>query len=416
MSLYTKYAGKKSFIGRYMDLRAAGESPESYDFWAAAWVLSSALGRDVFIDRPFAPVYLNLYTILVANSGITRKSTAVNFAHKVLKDVMPSGSAILSSRSSAEGVELMLARLSKDYGKAHLAISISELAVFVGREAYTKNIPTLLTDIYDCPAHRNSTTIKRGEAEHLNVYPTFFSASTPAWLETAINPAIIEGGFTSRVLFIMENARKRRVAWGKDADHSRDYDLMLGELRKCLDMAKRTGSIVLSKGAMRKYSNWYQHKPESLTPFLASFESREDAHMLRLAALMCISEGESEIQTIHITDAIKIINEVKGNSASLFEGGFKPDDRTLGINALMEALILADPVGMSRTDITKVTRRYMDTADTTHVLEVMNELDMVQRFILPASSKMGRKPSIWRASQEMVDNTYRKMLFSRLQE
>ena len=413
MSLYSKYAGKKTFIGRYMDLHSEGESPESYDFWSAIWVLSSALGRDVFIERPNAPIYMNQYIILVANSGVTRKSTAVNFAHKVLRDVMPEGAAILSSRSSAEGIELMLVRLSEQYGRAHLAISISELATFVGKEPYTKNIPALLTDLYDCPSHRANITIARGDTHSKNVYPTFLSASTPAWLQSSINPDVVAGGFTSRVLFILEDRRKQRVAWSKKGDRSRDYDLMLGNLRKVLATANHIGSIVLSKGAMRKYVNWYQHKSESTTPFLASFESREDSHMLRLAALLSISEGAKEIQTNHVTDAIRLIKDIKHTSASMFEGGLAPDARTLGVNALIEALTIAGQVGVKREDITKITRRYLDTKDTTHLLDIMHELEMVSKFASHLSTR-GRRPTIWRGTQRLQDESFKMALFNRI--
>jgi hypothetical protein len=412
MSLYSKYAGKKTFIGRYMALHSEGESPESYDFWSAIWVLSSALGREVIIDRPNAIIYMNQYIILVANSGITRKSTAVNFANKVLAEVMPKGSAMLSSRSSAEGIELMLVKLSAKYGRAHLAINISELATFVGKEPYTKNIPALLTDIYDCPYHRANITIARGDTFSRNVYPTFISASTPSWLETAINPAVVEGGFTSRVLFILEDRRKQRVAWAKKKQDPEDYGRMVRKLRKVVAMANRYGSIVLSRGAMRKYTNWYQHKRESVTPFLASFESREDSHVLRLAALLAISSNLKEIQTEHVTDALKIIADIKSTSSSMFEGGLAPDGRTLGVNALLETLVASHPVGLTRTQISKVTRRYIDTKDTNHLLEILHELEMVNKHIDHLKTS-GRRPTYYKPTQFLLSATHKQALFSR---
>jgi len=211
----------------------------------------------------------------------------------------------------------------------------------------------------------------------------------------------------------LEDRRKQRVAWGKKGNRERDYDLMLGNLRKVLAEANHIGSIVLSKGAMRKYSQWYQHKHESLTPFLASFESREDSHVVRLAALLSISESSKRIETIHVTDALKIIKDIKMTSAQMFEGGLAPDARTLGVNTLIESLVLAHPVGLKRTEITKVTRRYLDTKDTTHLLEIMHELEMVNKHELHLSTK-GRRPVLWKGTQRLLDETYKMALFNRL--
>ena len=396
-----------------MKLKSDGETPESYDFWCAMWVLSSMLGRGVHINRPNAPVYMNWYTILVADSGITRKSSAVNFAHKVLRDAKNESTRIMSNRSSAEGLDMVLIDQTIAYGKSYLAIVISELVRFMGREVHTRNIPGLLTDLYDCPDTRHNVTINRGTCDARNVYVTFLSASTPAWLQTAINPNVVEGGFTSRVLFILENHRKRRVAWSKVAPSEQDYEMMMFQLRGCVDRAQKVGQISLSRGAMRKYVNWYQHKPESLTPFLSSFESREDSHALRLAACLAISEDLVEIQTIHMTDAMKIIKYIKHSSAQLFEGGLKPDDQTLGVNALIETLMIAGAKGIKRTELTAKLRNYLSSEEITHILKIMHELGMVNEYKLHLQTR-GRRPVVWMATAKLADEAHRLTLNSKV--
>ena len=60
-----------------MDYMSYVETAESYDFWCAVWAIGDACGRRVYVDRPNIPVYLNWYIILAAESGSTRKSTAI---------------------------------------------------------------------------------------------------------------------------------------------------------------------------------------------------------------------------------------------------------------------------------------------------------------------------------------------------
>ena len=62
----------KTFIGRFMSFMNALETPYAYDFWAACYLISVAVGRHVHVPRPLAPVFLNWYIMLFAASGIPR--------------------------------------------------------------------------------------------------------------------------------------------------------------------------------------------------------------------------------------------------------------------------------------------------------------------------------------------------------
>ena len=84
---YNTVVPEGTFIHDYMAAQKGLETATAYDFWCAVWVLSSTLGRSVYVDRPRIPVYLNWYVLLVAETGVTRKSTAVVRARKLLSEV-----------------------------------------------------------------------------------------------------------------------------------------------------------------------------------------------------------------------------------------------------------------------------------------------------------------------------------------
>jgi len=65
------------------------ETAQAYDFWCALWAIGVGVTRDVYVDRPNAAVYLNWYIILAADSGITRKSTAINSISNLVKGTTP---------------------------------------------------------------------------------------------------------------------------------------------------------------------------------------------------------------------------------------------------------------------------------------------------------------------------------------
>src|SRR5262245_1037536 len=82
------YVKPGSFIANYMDWMSEQETPEMYDYMCALWCLSLALGRDVYVNRPRAPVHLNMYICLVSESGIMRKSTSIRMATSVVREYL----------------------------------------------------------------------------------------------------------------------------------------------------------------------------------------------------------------------------------------------------------------------------------------------------------------------------------------
>lgn len=419
---YNKMAKPGSFIDEYMKLFEHSETATSYDFWAACWLLSNASTRAVTIPRPNAPIYLNWYIILTAESGITRKSSAVNAAVKFYTEYLEyaqqsisngtirhryanrSLPAIIQRKSSPEQFEARLHHLTMDTGSASAAIAVSELVTFLGREGYNRAMPGLLTDLYDCPRARDggSPVVDR---DYRNTFITFLSASTPSWLLRAINPDVIEGGFTSRVVFIHEERRKRKVPW-PDAGPAGGSDQRERVLRLYHQIAERLREldhIELSDRALSKFSTWYRRKPESDDPFRQSFESREDAHVLRLAAIMAISEQAYIISEHHVSRSIQAIEYIKESAASLFTETTGIDNLTNGISRIRSLLLEAGTDGLSQSTLSAKTRHLIARSDTLLALNIMHELNMVQQFEIKASSAVGGRPkTIWRATRQLA--------------
>ena len=106
---YRKLVSSDSFIGQYMEYMSYVETAESYDFWCALWAIGTGVGRDVYVDRPNSPVYLNWYIILAAEAGTTRKSTAIGS----IRDIVEGTTPILAGKTSPTSLEI-LAMFSHD--------------------------------------------------------------------------------------------------------------------------------------------------------------------------------------------------------------------------------------------------------------------------------------------------------------
>lgn len=414
---YSKVAPEDTFLGRYMSYMSEQETPSAYDFWSAIWLLGVACGRDVVVARPRAPVYLNWYCLFVADSGVTRKSTAVRFATKVARAVLEgSSTTLIETKTTPEMLEYLLQQSTVKHGHAQAVISISELVTFLGSERYAKHMPGLLTDLYDAPELRmGGGTLARGSARLEKVYVSFLSASTPAWLLRAINPDVVEGGFTSRCMFIVAEQRKRKAAWpSDDADGMAvAFNELVGQLREIRDRVRSVPSISINEGGKKRFTAWYNSRPQNRDPFRASFESREDAHILRLAACLAINDGTWDIQDRHVNQAIKIITEVKEDGAAIFVGGVHASKTVLAVDKIRELLVEAGLTGLAQSDLSVACKNLIDAEGTRAILDVMHNLGMVQCFEGVQLGK-GRPKTIWRATTKITASKAMDLVIERM--
>lgn len=402
---YAKIVPPKSFLGAYIDYMDALETPQCYDFFTGVWLLSLAAGRRIYVDRPRAPVYLNFYAILVAEAGLTRKSTAVRAATDIARSLLDDDViGLVETKTTPEALEFMLSKRTEEHGCGQVAISVSELATFLGSEKYNLNMPALLTDLYDAPRSRTGGgTLSRGSYSTRDVFVSFLSASTPSWLRRAVNPDVIEGGFTSRCLFIQSEEPKRRVPWPESQDtFVEKRESLLSTLRSMRTTAQQHSTITISDGALRKFASWYKTRSVLLDPFTSSFQAREDHHILRLAAFLCINDQTWEIQVTHITNAIKVITEIRESASKLFAGTGATTSVVMAIERLREHLIAGGDDGVQRSVLYLAVRNKIDALTFEAILDIMNELHMIQRFVL-ATQRKGRPAEIIRGTAGLTD-------------
>lgn len=369
-------------MGRYLRFMERQETAHSFDWWSGLWCIAAVCGRQTYVARPRAPVYLNMYLILIGESGVARKTTSVSMSGGLARVVLDgSDVGYIDAKMTAEKLDALLHERTMEYGSAQMCIAIPELAVFMGTERYVANMPTLLTDLYDCPTHRHGGTIVRGESVQRNIWLSFLSASTPIWLLKTVNPNVVEGGFTSRCLFIVSNKPKHKIPWPDGTDTVDDRTWLLDDLRRMRAHAADADAITLTDGGMATYKRWYNARRRSFDTFRQSFEAREDAHVLRVAALLCINDGSWRIDHHHITRGIQLVQEVKQDSGLIFEGGEMRTKYASALDALRSMLISAGMDPIPRHQLTRRCKRGLDTDSFNSLLEVLHEIGAVQRFI-----------------------------------
>ena len=379
---YDNLVPDESFMGRYLRFMKRQETAHAFDWWCGLWTIASMCARNVYVARPRAPVYLNMFLILIGESGVARKTTSVSTAGNLVRAVYEDGEVgYIDAKMTAEKLDDLLHERTMEHGAAQICIAIPELAVFMGTERYVANMPTLLTDLYDCPSHRHGGgTIARGECIQRNVWLSFLSASTPIWLLKTVNPNVVEGGFTSRCLFVISNQPKHKIPWPDGSDTADERSRLLDDLTRMRKRAAMGEPILLTEGAMTTFRKWYNNRGRSYDAFRQSFESREDAHVLRVAALLCINDGTWRIDHAHIVKGIRLIAGVKEGSGTIFEGSEIRTKYASSLDAIRSSLISAGMDPVPRHQLARKCRRGLDIIEFNSLLEVLHEIGAIQRF------------------------------------
>jgi hypothetical protein len=279
-----------------------------------------------------------------------------------------------------------------EHGNAQLCISVPELATFMGTERYVVHLPALLTDLYDCPDRYDSGgTIIRGKIHLRNVWLSFLSASTPVWLLKAVNPNVIEGGFTSRCYFVTSNEPKNRIPWPQENDAEMYQDLC-DDMKIIAAEAAVRGPIQVDPTGIETFTKWYHGRRRAIDAFKQSFEAREDAHALRVAALLAINDGSWIIKRSHVYVGTRLMEMMKESSSNIFASTEARTKFAHALDAVRAALMSYGMDPVPRHKLYLKARSYVTNEEFLTLLEVMHEIGAIQRFTI--AGERGR-PADW---------------------
>lgn len=409
---------ENTFIADYMAMMDDQETPKIYDFICACWCLSVAMGRDVIVDRPRAPVHLNMYVILVSESGIMRKSTSIRIATGIVRQFLAEQKSPILLFESKTTMGMMLNELSKsskETGRSQGILVASELAAVLGRGGGLSGLPALLTDLYDCPDERvGGGSLNTGSFNLQNVYFSFLGGSTPSWLAKAVRPEVIEGGFTSRCYFINGRNRKRSIAWPEGDDNGKDRRSALGsQLTELYQNSLRYNRIGITDKARARFTSWYESRPIHKDAYRESFESREDAHILRFAGLFAINEAHWQINEDHLSRAIATVSAIKKAGTDLFTGGQVEHRDVKLLHKIRNLLLTAGDSGVSLTEFNRALRLSGRASDEVRtLLRTMHELDLVKKYELEQAK--GRPKTLYVRTMYLENEAFLKDVMQRV--
>jgi hypothetical protein len=319
-------------IDAYLEFTSGHEATPKLQKWSILSVIAGALERRLWIDRGYYTLFPNVFVIIVGKSGLLKKSTSTAIAVNLLREIK--GIKLMSERLTAASLikQLQLSgkvfyHEEKKIKQSPLFIYASELAVFL--DEVFGSVKELLTTFYDCqPNDSNKPWIYDTKGSGVNkIYGPCLSmlgASTKAWLKKCIPAKEMEGGFSSRIIFVIENdAPKELVAWPELDAAKRDMRTQL--IADLTEISQMAGPMAIDPAARAYFSKWYEFHmrnvvPNNFDPKFVGYYSRKGDHILKIAMLKAAAQGRMTILESDIRWAGVELESLEPDLRTTFEG------------------------------------------------------------------------------------------------
>ncbi len=329
-----------NWLDSYLEYTQNTESPTSYHTWCGLSVIAGALQRKVYLQWGLAEViYPNLYVVLIGPSGRTRKGTAIGIAKSMLKKI-GSVSVVPESSSGRQAMILAMKRASKNFQdpsdgiiKFHCSVTAfsEELSVFLGQGdiAYLSN----LTDWYDSKDDWEYETVSRGKDSLQGLCLNLCGGTAPDWIQSMIPQEALGGGFTSRVIFIVETHKKQTVPEYIVDEATKELGLKLQRDLERISML--AGEMKFDAEGKQAYIDWYIEQDKKLSNGQPAIQDnrfigyceRRATHLRKLMILCSASRADDLLMTRADFDkAIGLLRDAEVNMGKTFGGLGKARD------------------------------------------------------------------------------------------
>lgn len=282
-------------------------APPQFIRWGALVIVSAAIARRVYIMLWGKPVYLNLFTIFVGQSG-TRKTSVIDVVKTALDDLdIPT----FGESGTPQGVVDMMARSSvaEDSGREYpnLAIIASEIYNFLAE----REMLQLLCDLFDARGkytHNTKDPTRRRVIQ--DPYLVILGGITPDLLRMLVSPTSVGGGFTSRVSWVF--CKPEDVATVHITSQTIDVYLNRRKalVKACEPLLAIRGGLAIDGNVIKKLNELSDTVPELIRVAdrsLLGHISRRPVLTMKLAALIAIGSGRLRITESDFDDAYSLV-------------------------------------------------------------------------------------------------------------
>lgn len=327
---------EESILDLYRKFASGNESPELFHTWAGLSVISSAIGRRVWIGRgSVPPVYCNMYIVLTSPPG-TKKTTALSIAKaliKSLKTIPVAGTCVTKEQiivtMDTKKPENPCVRAFKYKGKSytfsHYSIFASEFVNQLNAGMNPIGMIDFFTNIWDEPVYSDETKNK-GSHEIVNPYLSILAAMTDYTARNLNEQKIVSAGMLRRCLFVMGTDSGIDIA-RPDLVWSPELDIASAKLTERLkELEFVNGPFSWTDEASAVWEEMYARNGKArraeVSRLKREFYQTRPEYIQKVAMLLQLSNNCNELLLTgpNLLLAEKMITSVENGVCLLFEG------------------------------------------------------------------------------------------------
>lgn len=333
------------WITAYLDYSSHSEAPKRMRFWCAVSAVAGALRHRVWLDMAYFQWTPNFFIILVAPPGIVSKSTTVNVALNLLRQVpeIQFGPDVCTWQSLVKALSenQKQVQLNGDHFlvTSELTLESSELGNLLNPQ--DREMIDLLITLWDGRKVFNKITKMSGSETIENPWLNIIACTTPSWLAGNFPEHLIGGGFTSRCIFIYAETKEKYIAYpGLQAPKD------LGKLQRALTtdlerISLLSGEYRLLPSAADWGTRWYKahfsKRPAGLDDDrFGGYIARKQTHLHKLAMVLAASRHDELVITVEdLATAEVMLKDVEADMPRVFER-FGRGEQSLHVDRLVQ--------------------------------------------------------------------------------
>ena len=376
------------WLDGYIRYTYNSEPPLAYHTWAGLSLIAGALQRKVHLHWGFERIYPNMFVVLVGPAGRARKGVALGIAKSMLTNIP--GVSVAPESSSREAIILAMKRAIANFndptdGKVKMHCSLTafseELAVFLGQGdiKYLAN----LTDWYDSKDTWSYETVGRGRDALEGLCFNLLGATAPEWLQSMLPQEAIGGGFTSRVLFIVEERKGKTVPKHQLTNAENQLGLVLQ--RDLERISQLCGQYTFTQAGEDAYCSWYSEQDRLISAGrppvedvrFAAYCERRATHLRKVMMMCSASRGDDLLLDLCDFDrAVGMLTKAEIKMAWTFGGLGKArnsdvTDKVMQFIKTMNNTTRSVVMSKFYRDVDTITLRSIeDTMEQMHLVEI----------------------------------------------
>lgn len=196
-----------TFVERYMTWASSlGDAAQQYHQAGAFIALSSVLSGSVRLPTSYGTIIPNLWFMILADTTLTRKTTAMDIAMDLVMEV--DEDIVMATDGSLEG---LLTSLSTRPGKPSVFLrdEFSGLLEAMTKKDYMAGMPELLTKLYD--AKMQKRVLRKEVIEVRDPRLVLFTGGIKNKITSLLSFEHVSSGFMPRFVFITAESDIKRI-------------------------------------------------------------------------------------------------------------------------------------------------------------------------------------------------------------